>query len=172
MNKITIYFDGASRGNPGDAGIGIVFVDKALNPIKEFHKYIGKATNNVAEYTAFCYALSKAKEEGYRNIDLKSDSELLVKQINGEYAVKSLDLKPLYVKAKKLLENFENYTLLYIQRTQNKMADKLANTALNLNKTSLESKNKVVDVVDENKIFKDMKEDKKIRKHINLSRAD
>ncbi len=130
MSKIIAYTDGASRGNPGDAGIGILFVDEQDNVVKEIHEYIGKATNNVAEYTAMLKALKVALEMNFREIDIISDSELMVKQIKGEYKVKNEGLKPLYRKACKLLKGFRNFTFQHVRREHNKRADELANRGI------------------------------------------
>ena len=91
MKKIIAYTDGASRGNPGNAGIGILLVDEEDNVIKEISEYIGQTTNNIAEYTALVTALKEALELDYDEIEVISDSELMVKQINCEYQVKNIE---------------------------------------------------------------------------------
>ncbi|MBI5206492.1 MAG: ribonuclease HI family protein [Candidatus Firestonebacteria bacterium] len=166
--KIKIYIDGASRGNPGHAAIGAVFMDEQNKILNKFHKYLGIRTNNFAEYSALVFALEEAKKIGYKNIEVRSDSELLIKQINGEYSVKSLDLKPLYLNVKKLLNDFNNYKFFHIPRTLNKVADKLANIALDLNGSGIKTESN-------NQLFKinytDVQE-RKIRKRIKLSKVD
>ncbi|MBI4651984.1 ribonuclease HI family protein [Candidatus Desantisbacteria bacterium] len=129
-SKVIINIDGASKGNPGEAGIGVVFQNDKDDVLKEFYKYIGKTTNNFAEYTALCYALDEAIKNNYKNIEIKSDSELIVKQLNGEYSVKSEDLKFLFLKAKEKLNKFDNYKIKHIPRAENKRADRLANIAI------------------------------------------
>ena len=128
--EINFFIDGASQGNPGHSGIGIVVVDIRGKFIKEISEYIGEVTNNVAEYTALNFALAEALILKSKNISIKSDSELLVKQLNGEYKVKSNNIKSLYLQAKHLIKGFNNVKIDYIQRTKNKEADKLAKLAI------------------------------------------
>lgn len=128
--EINFFIDGASQGNPGHSGIGIVVVDIRGESIKEISEYIGEVTNNVAEYTALNFALAEALILKSKNISIKSDSELLVKQLNGEYKVKSNNIKSLYLQAKHLIKGFNNVKIDYIQRTKNKEADKLAKLAI------------------------------------------
>lgn len=130
MSKVIAYTDGASRGNPGHAGIGILIVDEKGNVIKEISEYIGETTNNIAEYTAFVTALKEAIEMNFDEIEVISDSELMVKQINGEYQVKNQGLKPLYTEARELLREFKNYTVRHVRREYNKKADDLANLGI------------------------------------------
>ncbi len=130
MSKVIVYTDGASRGNPGHAGIGIVFVDEKGNVVKEISEYIGETTNNIAEYTAFVTALENALEMNFDEIEVIADSELMVKQINGEYQVKNQGLKPLYTRACELLREFKNYTVRHVRREHNKKADELANRGI------------------------------------------
>ncbi|MGI6485049.1 MAG: ribonuclease HI family protein [Thermoanaerobacterales bacterium] len=128
--KATVYIDGASRGNPGNAGIGIIFFNEKGDVIKEISDYIGQTTNNIAEYTALLTALEQAVEINIKQIDIFSDSELMVKQINGEYKVKNEGLKPLYKRVCKLLEEFDEYEIRHVSREENKRADKLANLGI------------------------------------------
>lgn len=125
--KAKIYCDGASRGNPGDAGIGclIVLDDKKI----EISEYIGKTTNNVAEYTALIKGLQEALKHKVQEIDIFSDSELLVRQINGVYKVRNKKLIPLYEKVKEILSNFKKYRVFHIYREDNHVADRLAKEA-------------------------------------------
>lgn len=124
-----IYIDGSSMGNPGDAGIGIVFCEGEY-PLKNISKYIGKQTNNIAEYTALLVALEEALEMKLKSINVFSDSELLCKQIKGEYKVKNEHLKTLFENAKKLMRKFENMHIRHIPREKNCGADKLARLAV------------------------------------------
>ena len=131
-DKIIAYIDGGSRGNPGPAASGFCLKDISGTPLQAKAFFLGKATNNVAEYTAFVKALEAAGEIGARELMLFSDSELLVRQINGQYKVKSELILPLYRRAKTLLENFDKWKVQHITRDKNKQADKLVNQALDL----------------------------------------
>ncbi|MDI3540479.1 Bifunctional protein [Koleobacter methoxysyntrophicus] len=130
MEKLVIYTDGASRGNPGDAGIGVIIYDDKQNVIEKIGEYIGQTTNNIAEYTALKIALEKAVELKANKVDLYLDSELVVKQIKGEYQVKNKGLALIYREIKELLKNFKEYNINYISRTMNKEADRLANLSI------------------------------------------
>ncbi|ADL07698.1 ribonuclease HI family protein [Thermosediminibacter oceani] len=132
MRRLTVYTDGASRGNPGDAGIGIVILDENGNTLKEISDYIGQTTNNIAEYTALVTALKEALEMGCEEIGIFSDSELMVKQINGEYQIKNEGIKRLYAQAMELLKEFKRFSISHIRREQNKRADELANEGIDL----------------------------------------
>jgi ribonuclease HI len=129
MNKLGIYIDGASKGNPGPAGIGVVIVNDE-RVIKNISSYIGKATNNIAEYTALIYALEEALILKAKSLEVKSDSQLLCCQINGEYKVKHPNLLPLYERAKHLIKAFNEFSIKYIPREENIGADKLATKAV------------------------------------------
>ena len=128
---MVIYADGASRGNPGPAAIGAVIKDERGRLIASISQRIGKATNNQAEYRAIIAALEEADRLGARQVDIKMDSELVVRQINGEYRVKKATLKPLYQQVKQRQGLLEGFTITHILRQQNIEADKLANKALN-----------------------------------------
>ncbi len=133
-SKFIIYTDGASRGNPGKSGVGFVIYDEKGNTIFEGHRYLGIATNNQAEYTALLLALKKALELGAEELEIRSDSQLLIKQLRGEYRVKSPNIITLFIKAKSLLSNFRRTTFTHIPREQNKRADSLANLAIDSKK--------------------------------------
>ena len=124
-----IHIDGASRGNPGEAAYAVVINAPGRPPVEEYGT-LGKETNNVAEYTALIKALEKAKALGLSRLRIHSDSELLVKQVNGEYRVKNEDLKSLSEEAKGLIRHFKSVTLSHVRREQNKRADELCNLAL------------------------------------------
>ena len=128
---LIIHIDGASRGNPGPAGIGVVMRDEAGSFREEHQISIGEATNNVAEYEALLFACRKAKELGYTAVKIFSDSELLVRQIRGEYRVKSPQLLELYAQAQLLLSSFGAVEVDHIDRGMNARADLLANRAIN-----------------------------------------
>ncbi|MDP3995297.1 MAG: ribonuclease HI family protein [bacterium] len=128
--KLTIHTDGGARGNPGPAGIGAVLADQAGSTVKEVSEYIGKATNNQAEYQALIRALEEAKKLGAADISVLMDSELIIKQIKGEYKVRDKGLQPLFVKAWNLLQGFSSFSVRHVPRAKNKRADELVNKAL------------------------------------------
>jgi len=130
--EVVVHIDGASRGNPGPAAAAFILTDPAGIKLHAKAFFIGQTTNNVAEYTAICKALEAAKQIGAKQLMVFSDSELLVKQINGEYRVKSEQIRPLFQQAVNLLGQFESWKVQHITREKNKEADKLANQALNL----------------------------------------
>jgi len=130
LNKVIICVDGASRGNPGLAAIGATIKDKQGKLIARISQRIGRTTNNQAEYRAVIAALEEALRLGARQVELNSDSELVVKQIKGEYPVKEAALKPLYQQVKQLQNCLESFTITHIPRRQNQEADRLANMAL------------------------------------------
>jgi len=130
FKKVVIHSDGVSRGNPGLAAIGATIKDEQGKLIASISRRIGWATNNQAEYRAIIAALEGAVRLGARQVELNSDSELVVRQINGRYRVKKEALKPLFERVKKLLGSLESCTIRHIPRRQNKEADRLANSAL------------------------------------------
>ena len=127
-----LYADGGSRGNPGPAGIGAVILDAKKKKVKEVFKYIGETTNNNAEYNALICGLEEVRQLGGDEVIVNLDSELVVKQISGEYRVKNADIKPLFEKAIDALKNFKSFEIRHIDRSKNKEADKLVNKAINL----------------------------------------
>ena len=126
---LLIHIDGASRGNPGEAGFGIA-VSAGGRVVAELYGYLGRATNNVAEYQALIHALRFALKRGAREIRICSDSELVVRQINGQYRVKHPDMIPLHAEASSLLRRFDTAQVAHVRREQNRDADRLANVAL------------------------------------------
>lgn len=128
--KIIIHSDGGARGNPGPAGIGAVLTDEAGVVLAEISEYLGKATNNQAEYRALIVALQKAQELKATEVDCYLDSELVVKQLNREYKVKNADLAPLFLKVHNLSLGFSHCRFFHVRRELNKEADKLANQAM------------------------------------------
>jgi ribonuclease HI len=122
--------DGGSRGNPGPAAYGVVIRDARGEIVARLKKYIGRATNNVAEYYALITTMDYAQSHGIRALRIESDSELLVKQMRGQYKVKSADLQPLFERAKKMSQAFESFRIEHVYREQNREADALANGAL------------------------------------------
>lgn len=129
MQKLIVNTDGGSRNNPGPAGVGVVFSDEKGEVIATFKKYIGEATNNVAEYSALVLALEKAKDFEASEIECRLDSELVVKQLNGEYKVKDPGMRELYNKVQELIF-FKPVKFVHVRREFNKLADKLVNEAV------------------------------------------
>lgn len=127
---LTLHFDGGSRGNPGPAGIGVVLLDADGDTVYELGEFLGRCTSNVAEYTALVRGLAAAKIFGATSVTIKADSELVVRQINGIYKVKSPDLKPLFLRAKALMSDIGNVTISHVYREGNARADELANLAM------------------------------------------
>jgi ribonuclease HI len=122
--------DGAARGNPGPASYGVIIRDGQGELVAKLKKYIGRMTNNVAEYYGLIAALDYAESHGIRALRVESDSELLVKQMQGQYKVKSEDLRPLFERAKKMSQGFDSFRIDHVYREQNREADALANEAL------------------------------------------
>ena len=122
--------DGGSRGNPGPAAYGVVIRDGKGEIVARLKKYIGQSTNNVAEYFGLIAALDYAQNHGIRALRVESDSELMVKQMRGQYKVKSEDLRPLFERAHKMAQTFESFRIEHVYREQNRDADALVNQAL------------------------------------------
>ena len=127
---VLIHIDGASRGNPGEAGFGIHVADALGETRAELYGYLGRATNNVAEYQALIHALRWAKRHGLPEVRVCSDSELVVKQMSGQYRVKHPDMLPLHREAQILMRGFAKASLSHVRREQNREADALANRAV------------------------------------------
>jgi ribonuclease HI len=127
---ITVQFDGGSRGNPGPAGVGIVLRAADGTPLVTLGRFIGRATNNVAEYKALITGLQEALKLGAKKIIVRGDSQLVVKQMLGQYRVKHPDLRPLYEEAQELIHQFEKHKIEHNFREDNTLADKLANLAM------------------------------------------
>jgi ribonuclease HI len=127
---VVLQFDGGSRGNPGPAGVGVTLVDEDGTPLYEMGEFLGRCTNNVAEYTALIRGLAAAKIVGAAKVVVKSDSELVVRQLNGQYKVKSPDLKPLYQRAVALMAEIGDVKISHVMREGNTRADELANLAM------------------------------------------
>lgn len=130
--KILVYVDGGSRGNPGPAGIGVVILDHKRKKLKTIYKYIGEATNNIAEYSALVHGLEEAEALKADEVVINMDSELAVRQLTGEYKVKDPGIKSLFEKAVSILKKFDSFDIRHIERAKNKEADKLVNKAINL----------------------------------------
>ncbi|MFZ0878951.1 MAG: reverse transcriptase-like protein [Candidatus Acidiferrales bacterium] len=126
----TAHVDGASRGNPGPASYAVIVRAPDGKPVLELGKYLGRETNNVAEYYALITALDYAASHGLTRLRVRSDSELLVRQMQGRYKVKSPDLRPLFERALKLSRSLEFFAIEHVPREMNRDADRLANEAL------------------------------------------
>ena len=142
---ITIQFDGGSRGNPGPAGIGVVLRAQDGTPLVTLGRFIGRATNNVAEYKALITGLEKARELGAKKLLIRGDSELIVRQMRGEYRVKNADLKELYDEAQLLLRQFDHATIEHNYRDKNTLADRLANLAMDRKADVIETDESPID---------------------------
>jgi len=122
--------DGAARGNPGEAGCGAAIHDDSGAVVAELSRYLGKTTNNVAEYEALLMGLEALLRIGKKRILVQSDSQLMVRQLNGQYRVRDEKLKPLYRRAMALLQEFPAYRIVHVPREMNKLADRLANKGI------------------------------------------
>ena len=127
---LVAYIDGGARGNPGPAGYGVVITDQSGRKVAALSKFLGHQTNNYAEYSGLLAALQYALEHGYRALEVVSDSELLVKQINGQYKVRNAILLDLYRQAKSLIAKLDWFRIGHVLRAKNKEADALANQAM------------------------------------------
>ncbi len=125
-----LFTDGASRGNPGEAGAGIVLLDDNNQELVARSQYLGRSTNNVAEYKALVLGLETATQLGCSRLAIFMDSQLIVRQVQGRYKVKNANLKPLFDKVKGLLANINSWSIDHIPRAQNKRADELANRGI------------------------------------------
>jgi len=121
-NRAIIYTDGGSRGNPGPSALGVVIENENGKVLKEYSHYLGEATNNQAEYEAVIFALQKAKQLKIKELEIRTDSELIGKQLQGEYKIKDSDLQPLFIKAWNLRLDYEKVNIKIISREQNKKA--------------------------------------------------
>lgn len=136
MKKFIIYTDGGSRGNPGPSALGVVFYNEKEKILKRYSHFLGHATNNQAEYQAVVFALKKFKAVFGKiaakdsEIEIRSDSELLVKQLKGEYKILDEKIQPLFLEIWNSRIDFKKITLIHVPRERNKEADKLVNEAL------------------------------------------
>jgi probable phosphoglycerate mutase len=134
---VTAYIDGGARGNPGPAGYGVRIVGPDAEVLAELHGGLGVATNNVAEYNGLLAALQWAVDHGHRELHVRADSELLVRQMRGEYKVRHPGLQPLYVRARLLTMELGKVTFEHIRRDLNKEADRLSNLGMDEAEESL-----------------------------------
>ncbi len=128
--RAILWSDGAARGNPGPAGIGAVLKTPDGELLAEVSDYLGHTTNNVAEYRALLAGLERATELGISQLEVRADSELMIKQLKGQYRVKNAGLKPLYEQAQQLLAKFSSVKLTHVRREHNSEADHLANLGI------------------------------------------
>src|SRR5688500_9782773 len=143
---VTLEFDGGSRGNPGPAGIGVVVRAADGTPLVTLGRFIGRCTNNVAEYKALITALDEARKLGASKIVIRGDSELIIRQMNGQYKVKHPDMKVLFDKAQELIRQFQSAKIEHNLRHKNELADKLANLAMDRRADVMEVNESPIDV--------------------------
>ena len=136
MSVLKIFTDGACRGNPGPAGVGVVIFNETGEVVKTISHSIGQATNNIAEYTALIYALQEALVLKATRVKIHTDSELMYCQLNGEYKIKNEKLKILFDQAQHLKEGFEHFEMKLVPREENHEADRLASKAILMQNTS------------------------------------
>ena len=135
-----IHIDGGARGNPGPAAAGVcITTPDGSEALHEAGYWLGEMTNNEAEYQGLLHALKAAAELGFESIHVRSDSELMVKQIKGEYRVKAENLKPLYATARERLSAFRGWSIEHVRREKNKRADQLANLAMDVKRDVIET---------------------------------
>jgi ribonuclease HI len=130
FDGIIAYCDGGSRGNPGPAGFGVYIQDSAGSVLAELSQYLGARTNNFAEYSALLAALEFAIAHGHKSLRIISDSELMVKQMKGQYRVNSPELRPLYEEARRRIPQLDHFQIQHVLREKNRHADRLANLAM------------------------------------------
>lgn len=129
-NYLLAHIDGGARGNPGPAGYGAVLEDERGRKVAELSQYLGLRTNNYAEYSGLLAVLEYAQRHGYRSLKVRSDSELLVRQMRGVYKVRSPELRPLYELAQEMTRKLDWFEIAHVRREHNKLADRLANQAM------------------------------------------
>lgn len=129
---VTVYTDGAARGNPGPAGAGASLEDSSGAVIAEVSQYLGEATNNQAEYRALILGLERAREIGAQEVEIRADSELMIRQMRGEYRVRDPELRELARRAHAIANGFASVAYVHVPRASNRRADRLANRAIDL----------------------------------------
>jgi ribonuclease HI len=130
LKVLRLFTDGASRGNPGHAGLGVVIEDENGMRLRGFHRYLGTATNNEAEYLALLDGLKAVKEWKPDRLEVYLDSKLVVEQMNGRYKIKAPELIPLHRQATELMQEFRDFKVQHVEREKNRGADALANKAI------------------------------------------
>ena len=129
-DKVVVHVDGGARGNPGPAAIAAVAADPGGDVLREASEFIGNTTNNVAEYRALLLGLRLAEELGAREVEVVNDSQLVARQVGGQYRVKHAGLRPLYLEAMSALARFDRWSVRDVRREHNERADELVNEAL------------------------------------------
>ena len=130
MTKVVVHVDGGSRGNPGPAGIGVVITDPEAGELARANDYIGEATNNEAEYEALLLGLDRARALGLREVEIVNDSQLVERQVRGEYRVKKAELRVLRERVIEALNAFDRWSIRSVPREENELADFLVNEAI------------------------------------------
>jgi ribonuclease HI len=130
LTKVVVHVDGGSRGNPGPAGIGVVITDPEAGELVRANDYIGDATNNEAEYEALLLGLDRAHALGSREVEIVNDSQLIERQVRGEYRVKKAELRVLRERVFEALKNFDRWSIRSVPREENELADLLVNEAI------------------------------------------
>ena len=130
IEKVVVHVDGGARGNPGPAAIAAVAADAAGDVVREASEFIGNTTNNVAEYRALLLGLELAEELGAREVEVVNDSQLVARQVGGQYRVKHAGLRPLYLEVMSALARFDRWSVRDVRREHNERADELVNEAL------------------------------------------
>ena len=130
VRRVRVFSDGGARGNPGPAGAGAVILDEQGRVLARLGRFLGKQTNNVAEYQGLLLGLRKAHQLGAREVEVRADSQLLIRQLQGKYAVRNEALRRLHGEALALLRSFDRYDLAHIPREQNALADEMSNRAI------------------------------------------
>ncbi len=128
--NLIVFTDGGSRGNPGPAALGVAIFDDTKKLIAKHGHYLGEQTNNYAEYSGLIFALKEARRLGGQNVQCFLDSELIVRQMSGQYRVRNQDLLPLFEEVKRLACDFQKITFQHVRREKNKVADEMVNAAL------------------------------------------
>ncbi len=130
VTDAVLYTDGASRGNPGQAGAGFALCDRQGNLLQEGYRFLGEKTNNEAEYEALLAGLEMAAAAGCRRLEVRADSQLMIRQLTGRYKVKNRRLVPLVLRVKELAGRFDHVAFVHVPREENRLADRLANRAI------------------------------------------
>lgn len=128
--RVVLYVDGGARGNPGPSGVGVVIADEQGSELLRANDYIGLATNNEAEYRALLLGVERARSLGARRLEIVNDSELVARQLSGQYKVKSAGLRPLHRQARAALAEFDDWSIRSVPRARNEVADALVNEAI------------------------------------------
>jgi ribonuclease HI len=131
IRRVRVSSDGAARGNPGPAGAGAVVMDDKGHVLAKLGRFLGRQTNNVAEYEGLLLGLRRARAMGAREVEVRADSQLLIRQLQGSYAVKNEVLRRLHAEALALLRAFDKYELTHVPREENALADEMSNRAIN-----------------------------------------